>query len=574
MFNNFRLSMTWVHTWFGLALGFVLMVCFFFGSLSVFDREIDRWALPDTRFEPQPMPSFDKLLLSVMKQVQPDEAEYASQMPLLHDASKGPMTPRSGLVPDEYWAYTTHRDPVLLVGAAFNPPHPKDPDGHNHIHGRATVDPRTGEFLKDGALQIGSEFFYPMHYSLHLKWKDIGIWIVGLAGLIMLVALVTGVIMHRKIFREFFTFRPWKQIQRSTLDLHNLTGVVALPFHFFFAFTGLLIFASLYYLPLGETLLKPLHEQHEVIEAQHTGLPYKRAGVAAPIASVDAMVAEAKRRWAASDMAGEVGFLQIHHVGDANSYVSIYRAGSDRVALVGEAIHFKASTGEVLHEEPPRTVVSEINEFLTGLHLQHFEHWLLRWLYVFGGLTGAACIATGFVFFVEKRKKQHARQNRQGSRVVDALAATTITGMVIAAVAMLVANRLLPADLVGKGEWEKTIFWTAWLLSMTHAFLRSAPVAQARINPAWREQCWMIAVLSVAAVLLNWITTGDNLIKTVFLDTYWPVAGVDLSLLAAAGLAIVAARKLAGRERAALTQTDIAKAAAGKSPTAGEVVHG
>ena len=42
MFQNFRLSMAWLHTWFGLVLGFVLMVVFFFGSLSVFDREIDR----------------------------------------------------------------------------------------------------------------------------------------------------------------------------------------------------------------------------------------------------------------------------------------------------------------------------------------------------------------------------------------------------------------------------------------------------------------------------------------------------------------------------------------------------
>ena len=46
MLQNFRLSMAWVHTWFGLALGFVLVVVFFFGSLSVFDREIDRWAIP------------------------------------------------------------------------------------------------------------------------------------------------------------------------------------------------------------------------------------------------------------------------------------------------------------------------------------------------------------------------------------------------------------------------------------------------------------------------------------------------------------------------------------------------
>jgi uncharacterized iron-regulated membrane protein len=362
--------------------------------------------------EPQPMPSFDKMLLPVLRQLQPDEKEYASSMPVLHDPGKGPMTPRLELPVDEYWAYTTHRDPVLRMGAGFSVPLAKHPDAHNHIHGNVTIDPRTGKVVPNDALKIGSEWFYPLHYSLNWKWKDAGIWIVGLAGFTMLVALATGLVMHRRILREFFTFRPRKQTQRSTLDLHNLTGVVALPFHFFFAFTGVLIFASFYFFPVSHTLLKPLHDWHEALEARETGLPHLRAGVAAPLASVDAMVAEAKRRWAARDMAGEVGYLQIHHVGDANSYVSIFRAGSDRVALVGEGIHFKASTGEVLREDPPRTVVSEINEFLTGLHLQHFEHWLLRWLYVLGGLLGCVCIATGFVFFVEKRKQQHAKAGR------------------------------------------------------------------------------------------------------------------------------------------------------------------
>lgn len=388
-----------------------------------------------------------------------------------------------------------------------------------------------------------------MHYSLNWHWKNIGYYIVGLAAFVMLAALVTGVIMHRKIFRELFTFRPKKRTQRSALDLHNMTGVVALPFHFFFAFTGLVIFASFFYFPVSHTLLKPLHDQHEVLEAERTGLPHEAAGIAAPMASVDAMVAEAKRRWAARDMAGEVGYLFADHLGDQNGYVSIYRAGSDRVALVGEGIHFKASTGEVLREDPPRTVVSEINEFLTGLHLQHFEHWLLRWLYVIGGLLGCICIATGFIFFVEKRKQQHAKTQSQGSRIVDALAVTTVTGMLIASFAMLVANRLLPADLAGKGDWEINAFWFAWLLAFLHAAWRSAPVARAARNPAWREQCWIAALLAVAAVVLNWLTTGDHLVKTVFTHTYWPVAGVDLSLLATAALSVYAARKLKLREQ-------------------------
>lgn len=569
MFTRFHLSMAWLHTWFGLVLGYVLMACFFFGTLSVFDREFDRWALPATRFEPQPMPSFDKVLQPAFAQLQPSPVEYDLQTPVLHDPALGAPTPRLQLPPDEYWAYTTHRDPVLAIGAGFRVPLAKDPTSENHIHGDATLDPRTGALVRADQLKIGSQWFYPMHYGLNWHWNNLGIYIVGLAALGMLAALVSGVVMHRKVFKEFFTFRPKKHTQRATLDLHNLTGVVALPFHFFFAFTGLLIFAGYYWFPVSQFQLKALHDRHEVVEARDTGLPHARSGVAAPLASVDAMVAEAQRRWAARDAAGQVGFLQLHHLGDANGYVSVYRAGSDRVALVGEGIHFKASTGEVLREDPPPSAVGQVTEFLTGLHLQHFKHWLLRWLYVLGGLLGCVCIATGFVFFVEKRKQQHAKTDALGSRLVDAMAVTTVTGMVLAAVGMLVANRVLPAELANKGEWEKWSFWGVWLLALLHALARSGPVARARITPAWREQSWALAALAVVAVVLNALTTGDHLLKTVITEPYWPVAGVDLSLLVTAGVAVWAARHLARRERPATAPI----ANAQPTPLA-EVAHG
>jgi uncharacterized iron-regulated membrane protein len=414
------------------------------------------------------------------------------------------------------------------------------------VHGHVTIDPRSGKLLPHDQLKIGSEFFYPMHYSLHLHWMDLGYWIVGTAALVMLAALVSGVVMHRKIFRELFTFRPKKHSQRSTLDLHNLTGVVALPFHFIFALSGLTIFASIY-LPLSSTMLQPLAMQHASAEAQAKGLAFKPAGVPAPLASVDTMVLEAKRRWAARGMPGEVGFLTVNHVGDSNSYVSIYRAGSDRVALVGQAVHFAGPSGKVIHEEPPPSTVSGINDFLTGLHLQHFEHWLLRWFYVLGGLLGCVCIATGFIFFVEKRKAQHAKAGIAGARWADALAVATVTGMLLAALAILVANRALPADLPHRGSWEEAMFWSTWLVALLHAFWRTAPMLQARIAPAWREQCWAIAVLAVAALLLNWASTGDHLLKTIGAG-YWPVAGLDLSLLVTAALAVLAARTLRRRE--------------------------
>jgi len=540
MFNSFRLAMTWLHTWFGLVLGYVLMVAFFFGSLSVFDREIDRWALPETRFEPQVMPSFDARLEPIFRRIEPEQEE-------LEAARERVGGPLPDVLPLKLWdAYTTHRDPVLSMSAEFAVTNnPEDPD--DHVHGHVTIDPRTGKALSHDRLAIGSEFFYPMHYSLHLHWLDLGIWVVGLAALAMLVALVSGVVIHRRLFRELFTFRPDKSSQRSILDLHNLTGVVALPFHFMFPLTGLIIFAGLFF-PVSETVLEPAALAHAQAEASSKGLPLLPAGQAAPLASVDGMVAEAKRRWAARDMAGEVGYLSINHVGDANSYVSIYRAGSDRVTLVGQGVHFAGTTGSVIHEEPPPSVVFGINDFLTGLHLQHFEHWLLRWLYVAGGLSGCVCIGTGLVFFVGKRKARHAAQGVAGARWVDALAVTAITGMLLATLSMLCGNWLLANDLPERSVWQERIFWSSWLAAFVHAALRCAPVRQARIAPAWREQCWAVAALACAAVALNWVVTGDHLIETIGRG-YWPVAGLDMALLGSAVLAVFAGLSLRRRER-------------------------
>ena len=380
----------------------------------------------------------------------------------------------------------------------------------------------------------------------------------------MLVALISGVVIHRRLFRELFTFRRHKQTQRSVLDLHNLTGVVALPFHFIFALSGLTIFAFLY-LPIGETVLaKPAHS-YLMEEAARRGLSFLPAGEPAPIASVDEMMIEAKSRWAERGHPGEVGFLWVTHPGDSNSFVSIFRAGSDRVALVGQGIHFDATSGEVLYEEPPPSAIMGVNEFLTGLHLQHFEHWPLRWLYVFGGLAGCVCIATGFVFFVAKRKRHLKDVNL--IRWVDALAVTTVTGMITATVALLAVNRLLPEELPHRGSWEEAAFWLVWLLTLIHAGWRSGAQSH-RLHPllpspAWREQCWAIALLALAAVLLNWFSTGDHLIRTTLVAPYWPVAGVDLALLLTGLLAGRVAYRLGRRERATQPQS--------ASPLLGEV---
>ena len=61
--------------------------------------------------------------------------------------------------------------------------------------------------------------------------------------MVMLVALVSGVITHKRIFVDFFTFRPRKGL-RSWLDAHNALAVLALPFHLVITFSGLLLLMS------------------------------------------------------------------------------------------------------------------------------------------------------------------------------------------------------------------------------------------------------------------------------------------------------------------------------------------
>src|SRR5690606_33551592 len=155
MFANFRQSMAWLHTWFGLALGFVLMVVFFFGTLSVFDREIDRWTIPETRFDAQPMPRFDAILGSAMARLKPHPDDMAVTQPRVHGALPDPST----MPLASFWAYTTHRDPVLRIGGEFSIPNkPIDAaDDHLHVHGWTTIDPRNGTEVPDSKLKIGSE---------------------------------------------------------------------------------------------------------------------------------------------------------------------------------------------------------------------------------------------------------------------------------------------------------------------------------------------------------------------------------------------------------------------------------
>lgn len=507
--KGFRQSMSWLHTWAGVLLGGLLLAIFWTGSLSVFDREIDRWMQPGTRLAAPPAQvSLDRLALPHAQRLAADAPVWTFSLP----------TPRAPTLQFDY------QDPQR--GAV-----------------RRHIDPRTGELIAAQGSWGATRFIFPFHFSLHLGWRNIGYWLVGMAGMGMLVLLVSGVVAHRKLFAEFFTFRPHKRLQRSLLDLHNLTGVLVLPFHFIISLSGLIIFYLIYFPGITQALYPEGKAQHQIEALGNYSRP--ATGSDAGLASLDAMLAAARARWSADGRPGEAYLVRVWHPGDRNAYVEVRRAFADEVTMNADRQTFDGTTGALLNQYSTAPVAG-IQRFLTGLHFIQFEHWTLRWLYFAGGMSGCVLIGTGLLFWTGSRQARHARQGRFGARLVHALSVTAGAGLIIATLTFFVVNRLLPMDGLADGNWRAALegwaFYLSWLLALTHAALHP--------QHAWRRQLQFAAVLAVGAVLLNALSTGEHLLRSLTAG-HTAIAGMDLMLLALAGFCLLAARRIRRADPAA-----------------------
>lgn len=197
--------MAWLHTWVGIALAGVLFAIFWTGSLSVFNKEIDKWMKPELRIATPETAALDELVLPQLSALDPMQGSAV------------------------WIGRPSERHPAIEI-------YYKDAEGISH---EVLLDPRTGERLNLTDSHAG-EFFFRFHFMLHMP-SVLGYWIVAIAAMGMMVLVTSGIFIHRKIFQDFFTFRPQKKTRRATLDFHNVTAVIALPFHFLLPFTGLLI---------------------------------------------------------------------------------------------------------------------------------------------------------------------------------------------------------------------------------------------------------------------------------------------------------------------------------------------
>lgn len=472
-----RQSMAGLHTWGGLLPSWLLFVIIFAGTVASFDKEIERWMRPALHTATTNVVTADQVRDWLVSHV--EEPVHV------------------------YWMHgPTTREPYWKLGW--------EEDGTGK-RGRAEFDPATGQVMPK---TLGGEFFFTLHYNLHAG--TIGMYIVGLTGMFMLVALVSGIIVHRRIFKDFFTLRPNAKGQRAWLDAHNLFGVIGLPFHLILAYTGVAIFVATY-MPAGGLVAyggNPLAFYEEVQGGYHRDELHQPASDPIPMQT---LLTDAQKQWDGASL----GWIIVEHPDDASSVVSVRRLDSSRIGSPQDALTYDATTGELLHQQNVPAGY-EAYMWLVGLHMGQFGGQIVRVLYAVMGLAGCAMLVAGTSVWLRKREGRQMR----GLQVVRVMNSAVFFGMPIASLVLLWANRLLPDTLDARAVAEGWCFALGWLAIAGFAVLRHRHAAQLT-----RQLLGLLAALALGLPLLNAFTTENGHLLASLGNGNGVLAAIDISLL-------------------------------------------
>ena len=485
-----------VHTWAGLLFGWLLYFMFVTGTAGYLDTEIDRWMRPELPVAQYPQPGAAATAaatqaLDYLQAQAPDARRWSIQLPVDRNEPhlRVAWQPTSGGAAQSAWL---------------------------DVHTGAPIP------VRDTA---GGQLLYQMHWRLHYLPPEAAEWMVALASMALLLALLTGIVVHRRFFADFFTLRLGKG-QRSWLDAHNLAGVASLPFQLMISYSGL-IFVMFSFMPLiASAWYGPApgagHAFYaELFPPMATALP---SGQRAAPAAIAPILADARQRWGGA----EAAVLEIAQPGDARARISVignFAAGAVRSAGI---LVYDGANGALLAERPAwQSTPRATRDLLLGLHEGLFAAPPLPALYLVSGLLGCAMIATGMLLWTAKRRERAQRGPPAwpaGLALVERLNVAAIVGLPVAIAAYFWANRLLPTDMAQRAPLEAHLLFAVWLALFAHAALTPP-------RRAWRQQAWLAALAFGALPLLNAATTGRHLAQSLPAGD-WVMAGFDLAALA------------------------------------------
>jgi uncharacterized iron-regulated membrane protein len=503
-----RQSMANLHTWTGLLAGWLLYAVFLTGTVSYYRDEISVWMRPELASPHANEPTAQTVdrIAARLAQIAPDSPQWFISMP-----------DKRGNAAHAMW-----RDATVFVEGTF--------------------DPASGERVSVRDTQ-GGDFFYSFHFNLYYMPPVLGRWLVGAMAMFMLISIISGVITHKKILADFFTFRRGNG-QRSWLDAHNAFSVLALPFHLMITYTGLVTLALLY-MPWGMKTAFPTQAARNAAVSQINAFvpPGARSGhrtPLTPLTPIAPMIRAAEARWGI----GAVRNITITNPGDRSAKVLVARNETGRLSTSPQFLLFDGSDGRLLRVQDRVGPAAETRGVLYALHIGRFADLPTRALYFMLGLAGTAMVGTGLVMWTVKRRPRLDNPDDPpfGFRLVEYFNVATIVGLPLAMTGYLWANRLLPDSLAHRADWEIRLFFLVWAAALIY-------VACRKPARAWGELLSCAAITFALLPCVDLLTT-HGLLFSRLMEGDWLFACFDLTLLAFAALCAFMAMRAIRRNRA------------------------
>lgn len=487
-----------LHSWVGVLSAIVLFIISFSGVVALFDHEVTQWEHKEHRIDYQP------------------------DAPLDVDGLIAPILAKENIDPSKLFfiRLPSYYHPTMQLTWS---------DRFTDQIVRQEINPTTGELLPQSGRDT-SELLRRMHTDLLLP-SPIGRYFIGFMGLLMLLSLISGVIIHKKIFKEMFKFRVNRSRRLFWTDLHKAIGVWPLPFHLMIAFTGVLLGLNGVLLKVGAVAAFNGDIEaavHSVVgeEPVMTGERYMRLPANQLIARFSETFPDQK----------PVG-LSVEGFGDRGAHVEVQGEINDSLALF-VTTKYRSGDGEVIKVLDP---VADSGPFMRAyfsvmpLHYALYGGFLIKVLYFFLGLSLCFMMVTGTVIW-QVRESQRGK-NRQ---LLIRLTTGVCVGILVATIAIFYAEKLLPQSLFPDQRyyWIGLVYFTVWILSLCWVFCRHHILAAL-------ELLLFSGVMALGLPLLNnWVSSGVPFSVATY--SILPVLITDVSFLVL-GIALVGLSVTIGR---------------------------
>ncbi|MGH8447089.1 MAG: PepSY-associated TM helix domain-containing protein [Solimonas sp.] len=380
-----------IHGWSGVLLGVLLYAVICTGVAAVFEDEIKDWssALP-TRNEAE----FPAGLDAAMRRVAAETDPY-----FLHDLSIfGAGGGRLNLLFHVH--ETDAKGKPVERGVEY------ELDGNN----LQTVGRREGLLEDIGTERRASalsDFLVDLHVRLHLP-NPYGLFLTGVLGLAMMIAAVSGFLIHRHLIKELFTLRRRREKLLTARDVHVVAGAWNLPFAFILAFTGSFFsFASAFALPAMAVVAFGGDQEKMFETIVGKAVPDDERAVAP--ADLDAMLADIRQR------AGEEPyFLSLEHYGRADAVLTAFMEAKHG-DLTPISYVYSAATGAFIKQKPLLGLTpsfgGQVYALIAPLHFGNFAGPLSKAVWFALGFAGAYVTLTGLLLWTQRRAEQRAWRN-------------------------------------------------------------------------------------------------------------------------------------------------------------------